>query len=85
MCKRQYNDIAAAAYSVTSVGGSPACTSAIAAGHAKIGTMMKNSEGRTSLGKTFGLGPAFAAGYCVCLWAGYCVCLWAGSRFFVHL
>jgi thymus-specific serine protease len=49
----EYNDIAAAAYSVESVGGSAACTFAIAKGHATIGTLMGTDAGRAQLATQF--------------------------------
>jgi len=51
----EYNNIAAKAYGLPSVGGSPACTEAIAKGHAKIGTMFASPEGRKSLSQAFGV------------------------------
>ncbi len=48
-----YNDVTAEAYAATSVGGSAACTEAIATGHATIGTMMNTTAGRESLAKSF--------------------------------
>lgn len=50
---REYNDVAAAAYGLPSVGGSPACTAAIAAGHATIGVMMNTESGRAWLAHSF--------------------------------
>ena len=55
---KEYNDIAAEAYGLSSVGGSPACTAAIAKGHAEIGVMMNSSKGRASLAKSFGVSAA---------------------------
>jgi len=52
---KEYNDITAQAYSLTSVGGSEACTSAISTGHAKIGEMMNTSSGRALLEHMFGV------------------------------
>jgi len=51
----EYNDITAAAYSLSSVGGSTACTAAIAKGHATIGSMMNTTAGRSALAKQFGV------------------------------
>lgn len=51
----EYNDITAEAYSLPSVGGSPACTAAISKGHAAIGSMMNTSSGRQALQKQFGI------------------------------
>ena len=51
----EYNDIAADAYSVESVGGSPACTKAITKGHEMIGTMLNTSSGRQSLASLFNI------------------------------
>ena len=53
---QEYNDVTAAAYAVSdnNVGGSPACTRAIAVGHATIGTMFGTLAVRTSLAKLFG-------------------------------
>eukprot|EP00656_Telonema_subtile_P052738 TRINITY_DN7427_c0_g1_i1.p1 TRINITY_DN7427_c0_g1~~TRINITY_DN7427_c0_g1_i1.p1 ORF type:complete len:488 (-),score=107.04 TRINITY_DN7427_c0_g1_i1:108-1571(-) len=51
----EYNNIAAEAYGLPSVGGSPACTAAIAKGHAVIGDMMKDEAGRDTLQKQFGV------------------------------
>jgi len=51
----EYNDITAAAYSLSSVGGSAACTAAIAKGHATIGSMMNTTAGRSALAKQFGV------------------------------
>lgn len=60
-----YNDVAAAAYSVSDngVGGSPACTLAIAAGHAEIGDMFNSTSGRMKLSQLFGRLPAWYASY----------------------
>jgi hypothetical protein len=49
----EYNNIVAAAYGLTSVGGSPACTEAIRKGHADIGTMMNTTAGRKKLSELF--------------------------------
>jgi len=51
----EYNDITAAAYGLSSVGGSPACTQAIAEGHAKIGSLLNSTAGRKELAHTFGV------------------------------
>eukprot|EP00657_Telonema_sp_P-1_P009265 TRINITY_DN3456_c0_g1_i2.p1 TRINITY_DN3456_c0_g1~~TRINITY_DN3456_c0_g1_i2.p1 ORF type:complete len:454 (+),score=116.90 TRINITY_DN3456_c0_g1_i2:66-1427(+) len=51
----EYNNIAAEAYSLPSVGGSDACMAAIAKGHADIGSMMNTSVGRSTLSKQFGV------------------------------
>jgi len=50
-----YNDVVASAYSVSDndVGGSPACTAAIATGHATIKSMFNTSSGRDQLSKFF--------------------------------
>jgi len=58
----EYNDIAAAAYSVASVGGSKACTAAIAKGHQLVGELMLSAPGRATLGKLFHLDNKTAAG-----------------------
>jgi hypothetical protein len=50
---KEYNDIAAHAYTLASVGGSAACNAAIAEGHATIGTMMNSSSGRAKLDTLF--------------------------------
>ena len=50
---KEYNDIAARAYSLASVGGSAECRAAIADGHAAIGRMMNTSDGRSDLVKLF--------------------------------
>ena len=42
-----YNDIAAAAYALPSVGGSAACRATIASGHAEIGRLMSSAVGPT--------------------------------------
>ena len=52
---QEYNDIAAAAYALPSVGGSAACRATIAAGHAEIGRMMNRWSG-LGLGLGLGLG-----------------------------
>ena len=56
----EYNNIAAAAYSVKSVGGSAECTAAITDGHAKIGVMMNTSAGRDALASQFNLAEGSA-------------------------
>lgn len=43
---KEYNDIAAAAYSVEMVGGSVNCTTAISKGHAMIGELLKTESGK---------------------------------------
>ena len=42
------------AYTLNSVGGSPECSAAIAAGHATIGTMFTTAKGRSALATEFG-------------------------------
>lgn len=42
---REYNDIAARAYSLASVNGSDACRAAIARGHDTIGKLMRSASG----------------------------------------
>jgi len=55
-----YNNVVAAAFSVSdnNVGGSPACTKAIAAGHKAIGALMQNASGRQLLAPLFKLPSA---------------------------
>jgi hypothetical protein len=55
-----YNNVVAAAFSVSDsgVGGSPACTKAIADGHKVIGDLLKNSSGRFTLASLFKLPSA---------------------------
>eukprot|EP00964_Phaeocystis_antarctica_P143455 scaffold109019_cov12-Phaeocystis_antarctica.AAC.1 len=40
---QEYNNIAAAAYALPSVGGSAACRATIASGHAEIGRLMSSA------------------------------------------
>eukprot|EP00658_Telonema_sp_P-2_P037547 TRINITY_DN2699_c0_g1_i1.p1 TRINITY_DN2699_c0_g1~~TRINITY_DN2699_c0_g1_i1.p1 ORF type:complete len:518 (-),score=124.16 TRINITY_DN2699_c0_g1_i1:465-2018(-) len=54
----EYNDITAQAYGLVSVGGSPACTLAIAKGHADIGRMFGTAKGREALSAQFGVSAA---------------------------
>jgi len=54
----EYNNIAAQAYALPSVGGSAGCRAAIAKGHADIGTMFNSTSGRASLASLFGVSAA---------------------------
>ena len=58
---REYNDITAQAYTLSSVGGSASCSAAIAKGHATIGTMMNSADGRAMLAHQFGVSASSLA------------------------
>lgn len=62
---RGYNDVVAAAYSVSDngVGGSQECTQAIADGHATIKSMFNSTEGRVQLGELFDVSPSIFASH----------------------
>ena len=51
----EYNDIAAEAYALKSVGGSAECREMIAKGHAQVGELLKTKQGREQIEKTFDL------------------------------
>jgi len=55
-----YNNVVAAAFSVSdnNVGGSPACTQAIATGHKEIGSLLQSASGRQELAGLFKLPSA---------------------------
>lgn len=58
----EYNDITAAAYGLTSVGGSAECTAAIAKGHATIGKLLNESTtSRARLASQFSVSAASLA------------------------
>jgi len=49
----EYNDIAAEAYALKSVGGSEECRDLIAKGHAQVGELLKTFKGREQIAKVF--------------------------------